>query len=200
MVNGGSGAGGAERLWYHGALTGMTPTRAAIYVGVASVLVAWLASAGGVSRHDAAPPGPSSRPVSTSGTDTLGDEIRQQTTVLAARLAAAPAPRSSSRNPFTFAPARAAAPAALVLAPPDGPGDPLPVTVPEPRLELIGMAERANADGVVRTAMLLADGETLLMVTVGETIGSRFRVDAVTADAVEMSDLVRGGTRRLALR
>jgi hypothetical protein len=38
------------------------------------------------------------------------------------------------------------------------------------------------------------------MVVAGETVGARYRVTAVGADAVELSDLVTGATRRLALR
>jgi hypothetical protein len=180
----------------------MTPTRAALYVGVGSVLIAWLASGASVRRHEDAWRAPALTPVPTAGTEALGDEVRQQTTRLAERLAAAPSPRVSSRNPFAFGERRRLVSAASRggSAPAPGVTATLAPPPPEPRIELIGMAERTTADGVVRTAMLLADGETLLMVSAGETIGGRFRVAAVSPTTVDLADLVRGGTRRLTLR
>lgn len=181
----------------------MTPTRAAIYVGVGSVLVALLASAAGSPRSDPASPGVGAAPVPTSGTESLAHEVQEQTTRLAERLAAAPAPRLSARNPFTFGermpppgtPARRTGHAVDAIAvSAEAP------SIPEPRLELIGVAARSTPEGVSRTALLLADGETLLMVTEGETLGGRFEVGTVAADSVELTDLVRGGVRRLALR
>jgi len=48
--------------------------------------------------------------------------------------------------------------------------------------------------------MITADSDELFMLTVGGTLGGRYRVTAISSDAVELSDLVTGGTRRLTLR
>jgi hypothetical protein len=72
--------------------------------------------------------------------------------------------------------------------------------VGEPPLQLIGVAEQTVAGVLVRTAVITADSDEPLMVVAGETLGARYRVTAVGADAVELSDLVTGATRRLALR
>jgi hypothetical protein len=67
--------------------------------------------------------------------------------------------------------------------------------IAEPDLVLLGVAE----DGGVRTAMI-GSGEELLMATEGQTVASRYRVAKVAPDAVELTDLVTGATRRLFLR
>lgn len=174
----------------------MTPLRATTYAGVASVLVTWLASASGVS----APPDPSppqSRP-GVSATQALADDVQAQTARLHGRLATAPAPRTPVRNPFAFAaraerPAvdRSARAATIAIA---------PVPPPEPPLQLVGVAEQETAGVTARTALITADSDELFMLTVGATLGGRYRVTAIGSDAVELSDLVTGGTRRLALR
>jgi hypothetical protein len=66
---------------------------------------------------------------------------------------------------------------------------------PEPNLVLLGLAE----DGLTRTAMI-GFGDDLVMATEGETIVGRYRVAKVAADAIELTDLVSGTTRRLFLK
>jgi hypothetical protein len=65
-------------------------------------------------------------------------------------------------------------------------------------LALIGIAESRRDEGVVRTAILSAFGE-LHLVTVGEAVTLRYRVTAVSADAVELADLTGGPPLRLVL-
>jgi hypothetical protein len=179
----------------------LTPTRATGYVGLASVLVAWLAGAAGLSVT-ADPGRVPARPVVSDGTQRLADEVQAQAARLKQRLAAAPVPVTPFRNPFTFG-ARDVA-AGRFVAPQAAPAivasDPAPQTPPEPPLQLIGIAERRTATGPVRTAMVTADSDELFMLEVGETLGARYRVEAIGPDAVELVDLVTAGTRRLALK
>jgi hypothetical protein len=131
----------------------------------------------------------------------LAADVQAQTERLRSRMAAAPTPRPSSRNPFHFgsrAPGEAAARPQRGAALDGAPIAPQPVG--EPPLQLIGVAEQTVAGVLVRTAVITADSDEPLMVVAGETLGARYRVTAVGADAVELSDLVTGATRRLALR
>jgi hypothetical protein len=75
-----------------------------------------------------------------------------------------------------------------------------PALPPEPPLQLAGVAEQETDGVTVRTAMITADSDELFMLTVGASLGGRYKVTAISSDAVELSDLVTGGTRRLALR
>jgi len=174
----------------------MTPLRATTYAGVASVLVTWLASASGV------PAPPDQRPpqarAAISSTQALADDVQAQTARLRGRLAAAPAPRAPLRNPFAFAeraPRPVRAPEALRAN-----VDTAPTVAAEPPLQLAGIAEQETAGTTVRTAMITADSDELFMLIVGDSLGGRYRVTAIGSEAVELSDLVTGGTRRLALR
>jgi hypothetical protein len=67
--------------------------------------------------------------------------------------------------------------------------DPAPDAAPEPDISLQGMAESGEGDTLVRTAILRADGE-LILASLGTRIGDRFEVAALTADSVELEDLV----------
>jgi hypothetical protein len=162
------------------------------------LLVAWLSSAGGLMRQ--ADPPPAARPVVPTDTSSVAAEVQAQTERLKNRLASAPAPQEPVRNPFMFAPRAAPErrPAAAradteTLAPVTGP-------LLEPAIELIGVAEAASANGVVRTAIISALSGELFLVKEGETLASRYRVGAVAANAVELTDLLTGDVRRLALR
>lgn len=125
--------------------------------------------------------------------DTVALNVQSQAARLRERLAVAPAPRAPIRNPFTFAArepvAVAVRPQALALAVAADP------PLPEPELVLLGVAEQ----GSTRTAMM-GSGDELLMATEGQTLVGRYRVAKVSADAVELVDLVTGATRRLFLK
>jgi hypothetical protein len=75
-----------------------------------------------------------------------------------------------------------------------------PALPPEPPLHLVGVAEQQSGGATVRTAMITADSDELFMLTVGASLGGRYRVTAIASDAVELSHVVTGGTRRLTLR
>ena len=168
----------------------MTPTRAAAYLGGGMLLAGWLASAAGVGGPSI-PPIPSPSPEAIQ-LDALASGVQSQALRLRQRLAVAPAPRATIRNPFEF----------VVLQPRAAPIDTKPIvrapTVeapPEPNLVLIGLAE----DGSTRTA-LIESGDELVMATEGQTIVGRYRLAKVGVDAIELIDLVTGTTRRLFLK
>ena len=177
----------------------MSAKRAAGYTGGALLLLAWLASAGGLIRQEpdaAAAPSP---PVETNDVAKLAAEVQAQTLRLKNRMAGAPSPLEPFRNPFAFADR----PAALRNASPsqvEAESAPLPAPPLEPAIELIGVAETASAKGVLRTAIISAHSGELFLVKEGETLAARYRVGTVAADAVELNDLVTGAIRRLALR
>ena len=65
---------------------------------------------------------------------------------------------------------------------------------------MIGVAENETANGLARTAIISALSGELFLVKEGETLAARYRVGSVSADAVELNDLLTGTVRRLALR
>ena len=177
----------------------MTPTRAAAYIGLVSLLAAWFASAAGVIRSTRAP---RMLPRSTAGTsgDAVAFDVQAQAERLQRRLATAPTPQKPVRNPFTFhARPRPSQPAPepRVIAPPE-PAE--LIAEPEPELTLIGIAEDMTPKGVVRTAMIAGAGDQLTLAKVGQEVAGRYKVAAVGADAVELMETSTGRVRRLALR
>ena len=170
--------------------------RAAVYVGGGALLVAWLAAANTTRRSD--PPVPAVTEHARAEETDLA-LLQNEGTTLRERLAQAPSPSDTSRNPFSFAAAPALPPpssrriaAASVDAAPIAP-PPLPLT-------LMGIAEQPSASGTQRTAILGGSGDEIFLVTVGQTIAARYSVTAIDVDAIEMKDLSTGGFRRLALR
>lgn len=134
--------------------------------------------------------------------DALAADVQAQAGRLRQRLSAAPAPQGQERNPFTFSSSQAAtvarAPVVRAAAPPSI--APAPVEIPEPVLQLIGVAEDTKAGTLVRTAMITGGYDELMMVVPGQRVLNRYEVMAVGADAVELKDLETGATRRLVLR
>jgi hypothetical protein len=175
----------------------MTPKKVALYLVGGSVLAAWLSAAAGV-EYSAQPNLPT--PVRTSGSESIADEVQAQANRLRERLASAPAPTQPARNLFAFAPKPVPTPRSSRPAATTSPAAPPVVPVPEPALSLIGVAEDQVPNGPVRTAIISADGGELFMVRVGEGIGPRYRVNAIGADAVELSDLMTGAVRTLTLQ
>ena len=74
-----------------------------------------------------------------------------------------------------------------------------PAPVPLPPLKLAGIAEDAGPDGPVRIAIVSGEGQ-LFMVKEGETVTPRYRVTKISADVIELTDVVDNSVRRLALR
>ena len=178
----------------------MSAKRAAGYTGGALLLLAWLASAGGLIRQEpdaAAAPSPA---VETNDAAALAAEVQAQTLRLKNRMAAAPSPQEPFRNPFAFAERPAAVRSTSRARVEAGSAAPQPAPPLEPAIELIGVAETASAEGVLRTAIISAHSGELFLVKEGETLAARYRVGTVAADAVELNDLVSGAVRRLVLR
>lgn len=178
----------------------MSPARAAAYIGGATLLLAWLASASGVARQPRPVRAPS-RPGDAAVLQTIASDVQSQASRLRQRLATAPAPRGSVRNPFAFdtREGRVARRAPLPVVPhsPRTEAGRVPV---EPSLSLLGIAEQNTPSGLIRTAMISAGGDDLIMVVEGQTVAVRYRVVAIGADAVELKDIATGATRRLALQ
>jgi hypothetical protein len=177
----------------------MAPARAAAYLGGATLLVAWLASAAGVARaRPAARVDP--RPADLVQLDAVATNVQSQASRLRAKLAAAPVPDSPRRNPFVFGVREPQIRAVATTSRPTIVEPPAVPVVPDPVLELVGVAEQKTDAGSRRTAMVAAPGDQLFMVSEGQELAGRYRVSAVGADAVELTDLVTGSTRRLGLR
>ena len=176
----------------------MTRGRIAALLLGAAVCGAWLASAAGVTRQARTARTPPRAPEAAQF-DALATDMQAQSGRLRERLAQAPAPRDTTRNPFRFAERRVRS--APAPRPPLPLADPLPPVpeVREPALQLIGVAETKTADGVVRTAMITGGYNDLMMVKPGGQVLGRYEVVAVGVDAVELKDLQSGAIRRLYL-
>ncbi len=149
-------------------------------------LAAWIAAASTSGVRPARAIAPAAAAIDVRGA-ALAAEIER----LHDRLRPTAAPQHN-RNLFQFA-SRAAAVQAVVaptvLQPP-----PAPVPV-EPPFKLIGIAE----DSGTRTAILSSPAQ-LLMVKEGDAVAARYRVGAISADAIELTDSVDGSVLRLALK
>jgi hypothetical protein len=172
----------------------MDVKRTTTMVVVGAALVAWLAGAA-TSNHAI----PTTAVVQQSAVEKSGAELAVEIERLHERLAPSVVPSVPGRNLFMFhaaAPARAAAPppaprpAITELAVP-------PIALPP--LKLSGIAEDPGADGPIRVAFISGEGQ-LFMVKEGETVTPRYRVAKISADVVELTDIIDNSVRRLALR
>jgi hypothetical protein len=178
----------------------MTAKQTAAYSGGGLLLLAWLASASGLVRQ-AAPVVESQSPVETSGTTTLAADVQAQTARLRTRLSAAPAPQQHYRNPFAFA-KREPSPSPQREKTREATTAPLPtVAAPDdPAIDLVGVAENRTEKGLERSAIVSALSGELFIVKEGELIAARYRVKAIDKEAVELTDVLTGASRRLTLR
>jgi hypothetical protein len=180
----------------------MEPSRVAAWIFAGTVAAAWFASAAGVSRTPRQAPRPAAPSADAVTLDTLVSDVQTQASRLRKRLESAPSPNAPFRNPFAFeerpaTPARAARPAPA----PEVPVIAAPAMPAEPPIQLIGIAEKKVGDTIVRTAMLSpGDADALIMATAGQQILGTYEVVAISADAVELKDLVTGMTRTLILK
>jgi hypothetical protein len=102
------------------------------------------------------------------------------------------------RDVFRFAAARAARPERVVPVVPSVPTE-RPVAPPRPVLKLIGVAEDSASGNPVRTAIISAPDQ-LYVVREGERVTSRFGVQRISPDVVELVDTVDASAVRLALK
>ena len=173
----------------------MHASRAALMVVGVNLVAVWAAAAAGSRGAATAPVSP---PQLVSEEDAVG-EARASLLAAADRLEAhtrrGDLRPALVRDPFRFGASsrpvgrRAAAEAAEPAPEPAAPADPAPEAEPEPDISLQGMAESGEGDTLVRTAILRADGE-LILASLGTRVGDRFEVVALTADSVELEDLV----------
>jgi hypothetical protein len=175
-------------------LSRMQVKRTATIVLVGGALAAWLA--GAATSNRAAPDPIIVRP---SAIDARGANLASEIERLHERLRPSESPRTPGRNLFTF---RAAAPRIVAPAPApqaaivDAPAPPRPV---EPVFKLAGIAEDPGPEGPVRTAIISGEGQ-LFVVTVGQMVTARYRVERISADVVELVDVNDNTTRRLAMK
>jgi len=172
----------------------MNPKRTATIVVVGGALLAWLA--GAATSNRAIEPAPV---ISIPAIDNSGVALEKEIARLHERLRPTATPTQSNRNLFSFrsAPVRAVPAPSAPTAPALVEAPPLPP--PLPPLKLVGVAEDPGADGPVRTAILVGDGQ-LFTVKEGENVTARYRVTRISADVVELLDLNDNALRRLALR
>jgi Tfp pilus assembly protein PilP len=172
----------------------MNLKRTTTIVVVGAALAAWLAGAA-TSNHVI----PSAPVVQHTSIEERGAELASEIERLHERLAPVATPRMPGRNLFAFraVAARPAAPIAPAPRPAITEAAPAPIALPS--LKLSGIAEDAGADGPIRIAFISGEGQ-LFMVKEGETVTRRYRVTKISADVVELVDLVDNSTRRLALR
>jgi len=172
----------------------MNPKRTATIVVVGGALLAWLAGAATSNREIAPAP-----VISIPTIDNSGVALEKEIARLHERLRPTATPTQSNRNLFSFrsAPVRAVPAPSAPTAPALVEAPPLPP--PLPPLKLVGVAEDPGADGPVRTAILVGDGQ-LFTVKEGENVTARYRVSRISTDVVELLDLNDNSLRRLALR
>jgi hypothetical protein len=167
---------------------------ATIGIGAAALL-AWLAGAATSKR--AIPPPIVMLP---QAIDARGLELTNEIARLRDRLRPTAAPSQPRRNLFTFkestGPSRAtpgvpAAPPAALQSEVAHPA--------EPPLKLAGIAENSGPRGPDRTAIISGQGQ-LFMVKEGEQVTARYVVAKIAADAVELTDVEAGTSRRLVMK
>jgi len=169
---------------------------AGIVLGAGAV-AAWLAGAATSNRAVLDPVLPLPAPVDARGAD-LENEIAR----LRARLRPSATPHAPGRNPFAFRAAASAAPEIAVptRAPAFVEAEPAVHADATSLLKLSGIAEDVTPDsGIVRTAFISAGGQ-LFMVEEGQDLMARYRVEKITADAVELTDLTDNSTQRIVMK
>jgi hypothetical protein len=132
------------------------------------------------------------RLAATTGTESLAVEVRSQAARLHSRMAQAPVPAANPRNPFS--PGAAPRVNARVRASRRRAGR-RRLHAPPPAFTLMGIA---GGDGTRRpapTAVIGGEGDDPHGVE-GQTIGDRYKVTKIGADAVELEDLQTHGYRR----
>ena len=170
----------------------MNASRAALMVVGVNLVAVWAAAAAG-SRIAVAEP---AAPPQVMADEAVG-EARASLLAAAERLEAHArrnVTASMSRDPFRFgAESRPAGRRAPETPRSEFPAQELaaetPAVDPEPDIVLQGMAESADGETIVRTAILRA-GSELVLATVGTRVADRYDVVAVTAESVELEDTV----------
>ena len=173
----------------------MNMKRTATIVVVGGALLAWLAGAATSNRE---PPPPVFERVAPI--EMRGAELASEVARLHERLRPVASPRRARAQPLRVSRRRASGRCRRPVAPKPAPlteGAPPPIA--QPSLKLSGIAEDAGPDGPVRLAFIAGEGQ-LFMVKEGDRIASRYRVNKISADVVELTDLADNSARRLAMK
>ena len=170
------------------------------WLGVWSIAVAsWFSAA---STPDVRPPVVTPGPTPASlDLDRSAAVMQAEVARLHDRLAPSTMP-SRSRDLFHFAAKPVTRPSLKLVEAAQTAEVPVQAEVPvapKPALQLIGVAEDESPDGAVRTAIVSGFGDVFL-VKAGDTISGRYRVEQVSADAVQLSDSTTATTTTLTLR
>jgi hypothetical protein len=127
-----------------------------------------------------------------------GAELAAEIARLRDRLRPTTEPQQPGRNLFQFSRRESSMPAstpAVAATPTEAPA----LVPPPPALKLVGVAEDEGPDGPIRTAIISAFGQ-LYFVKPGDTVGSRYRVEVVSGEVTELTDLVDSTKLRIALQ
>lgn len=185
-----------KRPCYHLA-SGLMNVKRTLTLGVIVAGVAALVAGAATSSGRRAAP---QAPVKTAPLEASGAALEAEIARLHERLHPTAAPQLPTRNLFAFGSSRdRRVPAS---APPPPPmSDTAPVSPPmRPNLKLIGIAEDpGDAGAVVRTAIVSGSGQ-LFFVKEGEMLTDGFRVAAISADVMELTDLATNRPVRLVLK
>ncbi len=165
------------------------------WLGVTSIAVAsWFSAA---STPDLRTPSPIERASSTRDLDRSAATMQSEVARLHDRIAPTATP-SHARDLFRFA-GRAPRPMTGAAQQPVVQEVESPIeTPPRPTLQLIGIAEDESADGTVRTAIVAGLGD-LYLVKPGDVVAGQYRVERVTADAVQLTDTSTSASTTLTL-
>jgi len=171
----------------------MTFRRATLYLGVAAVAAAWLSSAAWSSM-----PQDPAAPIPSVAADDVPPPVLARSSRLRERMASAPRPTESPRNPFEFrtvkpAGSRAARASATQLS-----GDESSAAAAPP-LSLIGIAAHEGPDGAVRTAVIATHAGELIMAGAGDVVLDRYTVVALASESVTLTDADTGQRTELRL-
>ena len=172
----------------------MNVTRAAALVVVGGALAVWLASAATSGNRVAVDPLPRTPRSLDADAGRLATEIAK----LHEHLRPTASPRQPGRNVFSYAGRRPAATTPPVASKPALTETRVAIQ-PAASLKLLGIAEDTATGGLVRTA-ILSDSGQLLLLKEGDNATPRYRVARISADVVELSDLLEGTALRLALK
>jgi hypothetical protein len=170
--------------------------RRVVWFGVSALAVAsWFASAStsGVRPPVAPLAPPKAAPIDRSVAVLQGEVAR-----LHDRLAPTATP-TRSRDRFRFSARAPKRPAHAVPPPAPMVDRAQTAAAAAPVLKLIGIAEDAQPDGIVRTAIVSGLGDVFL-VKPGDMVGERYRVEQVSSEAVRLTDTTTAASSTLVLR
>jgi hypothetical protein len=179
--------------------------RAILAVAVASVLIAWMAVAAGLSWSVGRTPASQldSAPVAHAQT-----ALEQEAVHLRDRSVVKPVP-ASSRNPFRYAtpvpvattPSKPSSVVSAMVQPlADAARSALTAVAERPALHLVGVAETRTPDGKITRTAIVSGLRQLFLVKEGEAVAGRFKVGRIGAQAIDLVDLIDGSSTTITLR